>query len=129
MNEEELLKLVKDLNLPKGEYYILASGSLLLYGLREKANDLDLCVSRELFEQLKEKYNLHEGDANECGFYQITENIEICISDKRDFNMTYKDGYPVEKLETILCFKEERNATKDQNDIVNIKRYLEKNSK
>lgn len=38
--------------------------------------------------------------------------------------MEYKDGYPVEKLEKILAFKEKRNAPKDQKDIENIKRYL-----
>ena len=60
MNKEELLSLLDTLNLPKTEYYILSSGSMLLYGLRERANDLDLCVSNELFEQLKEKYNLKD---------------------------------------------------------------------
>ncbi|MEI3357149.1 MAG: hypothetical protein V8R81_09285 [Clostridia bacterium] len=39
MNKTELLKLVDSLNMPKTEYYILSSGSLLLYGLREKAGD------------------------------------------------------------------------------------------
>ena len=34
MNKNELLKLVDSLNMPKTEYYILSSGSLLLYGLR-----------------------------------------------------------------------------------------------
>ena len=105
MNKEELLKLLESLKLPKTEYYILSIGSMLLYGLREVAGDLDLCVPSELFEQLKEKYNLKE-------------------SDKKDFKMEYKDGYPVEKLETILAFKEKRNAPKDQKDIENIKRYL-----
>ncbi len=32
MNKNELLKLVDSLNMPKTEYYILSSGSLLLYG-------------------------------------------------------------------------------------------------
>ena len=58
MNKTELLKLVDSLNMPKTEYYILSSGSLLLYGLREKAGDLDLCVSNELFDELKIKFNL-----------------------------------------------------------------------
>ena len=49
MNKRELLKLLDSLNLPKTEYYILSSGSMLLYGLRDIANDLDLCVSNELF--------------------------------------------------------------------------------
>ena len=77
MNKEELLSLLDTLNLPKTEYYILSSGSMLLYGLRERANDLDLCVSNELFEQLKEKYNLKDCDKNECGFYHISPKIEI----------------------------------------------------
>lgn len=58
MNKEELLNLLNSLELPKTEYYILSSGSMLLYGLREIVGDLDLCVSNELFEQLKKKYNL-----------------------------------------------------------------------
>lgn len=35
-----------------------------------------------------------------------------------------KDGYPVEKLTTILNFKLKRNKEKDQKDIVNIQNYL-----
>ena len=124
MNKEELLKLLDTLELPKTEYYILSSGSMLLYGLRKIARDLDLCVSNELFEQLKEKYNLKESDKNECGFYHISENIEIVPNNKRNFKMEYKDGYPVESLKTILAFKEKRNASKNQKDIENIKKYL-----
>ena len=65
MNKEELLNLLNSLELPKTEYYILSSGSMLLYGLREIVGDLDLCVSIELFEPLKKKYNLKECDKNE----------------------------------------------------------------
>ena len=128
MNKQELLNLLDSLKLPNTEYYILSSGSLLLYGLREQAGDLDLCVSNELFEQLKAKYNLNEKDKNECGFYHILEDVEIIPNSKENFKMEYKDGYPVECLKTILAFKEKRNAPKDQKDIENIKRYLKENN-
>lgn len=128
MNKDELLKLVDSLDLPKTEYYILSSGSMLLYGLREKAGDLDLCVSNELFEKLEEKYNLKEEDKNECGFYHISQDIEIVPNTKENFKMEYKDGYPVESLKNILAFKEKRNAPKDQKDIENIKKYLKENN-
>ena len=128
MNKEELLKLVDELDLPKTEFYILSSGSMLLYGLREKAGDLDLCVSNELFEKLKEKYNLIDTDKNECGFYHISQDIEIVPNSKNNFKMNYKDGYPVEDLRNILAFKEKRNAPKDQKDIENIKKYLKENN-
>ena len=64
MNKEELIKLIENLNLPKDEYYILSSGVLVLYGLRDLAGDLDLCVSEELFNCLKEKYNIKEEEKN-----------------------------------------------------------------
>ena len=126
MNKEELLRLLNSLDLPKTEYYILSSGSLLLYGIRDKAGDLDLCVSKELFEKIKQKYNLTEKDKNEHGFYHISDEIEIIPETKENFKMTYKDGYPVESLESILKFKQRRNAPKDQKDIENIKKYLNK---
>ena len=128
MNKEELLNLLKSLELPKTEYYILSSGSLLLYGLREMAGDLDLCVSYELFEKLKEKYNLKDSDKNEYGFYHISQDVEIVPNSKESFKMDYKDGYPVENLKSILEFKEKRNAPKDQKDIENIKKYLKENN-
>ena len=124
MNKKELLKLLDSLNLPKTEYYILSSGSMLLYGLREVANDLDLCVSNELFKHLKEKYNLNENNKNDSGFYKISEDIEIVPNDKKNFKMDYIDEYPVENLKTILEFKEKRNLPKDKKDIENIKKYL-----
>ena len=113
MNKNELLKLVDSLNMPKTEYYILSSGSLLLYG------------SNELFDKLKIKFNLRQ--PNECGFYQISKDIEIIPSNKDDFKMTIKDNYPVEDLKTILKFKQERDTPKDQKDIENIIKYLENN--
>ena len=68
MNKEELLNLVESLNMPKDEYYILGGGSLVMFGIKDKTADLDLCVSEELFARLKEGYNLDEKYKNECGF-------------------------------------------------------------
>ena len=73
----------------------------------------------------KIKFNLRQ--PNECGFYQISKDIEIIPSNKDDFKMTIKDNYPVEDLKTILKFKQERNTPKDQKDIENIIKYIENN--
>lgn len=125
MNNEEFKKLVDSLNLPKEDYYILGSGSLLLYGIREVANDLDLCISEELFEILKDKYNINMNSQNECGFYPLIPNVEVVVNSKDTFDNDFVDGYPVEKITSILKYKEIRNKPKDQNDILKIKKYLE----
>ena len=129
MNKKELLKLVESLNMPKEEYYILGGGSLVMFGIKETTADLDLCVSEKLFQEFKKKYNLKEDDKNECGFYHISDLIEIIPNSKSDFTMEKIDGYNVEKLKRILEFKRKRNAPKDKPCIEKITKYLEENER
>lgn len=124
MNKEELIKLVKSLNLPKEEYYILGGGSLVMFGIKDTTADLDLCVSEELFEKLKEEYNLTE--KNKCGFYSISDIIEIIPNPKEEFTCEVIERYQVEVLERILEFKKRRNAPKDRPYVEKIEEYLEK---
>ena len=128
MKKIELLNLLKELNFPKDEYYVLSGASLVLRGIRKEANDLDLCISEELFNEIKDKYNLAEGNKNECGFYKINDNLEIVVNKKEDFKMEIGEKYNLEDLHTILDFKIKRNNPKDQKDIENIKKHLEKNN-
>lgn len=126
MDKNELIKLVESLNFPQEEYYILSSGCLLFYGLREKANDLDLCISEKLFNNIKEKYNLVEEKKNECGFYKLNDLVEVVVDSPAEFENQYdfKYGYQLQKLEIILMDKKKRNLPKDKCDIDNIDRYL-----
>ena len=128
MKKIELLNLLKELNFPKDEYYVLSGASLVLRGIRKEANDLDLCISEELFNEIKDKYNLAEGNKNECGFYKINDNLEIVVNKKEDFKMEIGEKYNLEDLQTILDFKIKRNLPKDKKDIENIKRYLHQKS-
>lgn len=129
MNKEELLKLVESLDMPKDEYYILGGGSLVMFGIKDTTADLDLCVSEELFARLKEEYKLEEKDKNECGFYRISDLIEVVSNPKEKFTMEKIEGYNVEELNRILDFKKKRNAPKDQPYIEKITKYLEENKK
>ena len=128
MNIEQLLDLLKELNLPKDEYYVLSGASLVIRGIREQAGDLDLCISRELFEQIKDKYNLTEDKKNECGFYHINDSLEVIVNEKENFNMEVCEPYNLEDLNTILEFKIKRNKPKDQVDIERIQKYLKENN-
>ena len=124
MKKIELLNLLKELNFPKDEYYVLSGASLVLRGIKEEANDLDLCISKELFNHIKNKFNLTDERKNECGFYKINDNLEIVVDKKEDFKMEMGEKYNLENLQTILDFKIKRNKPKDKEDIENIKKYL-----
>lgn len=126
MNKYEILEALEKINLPKEEYYILSGGCLVLYGLKEQTNDLDLCVSKKAFDILKEKFDFGENDKSEHNFYQINEYCEVIVKDEKDWKYSKIEGYQVEDLETLLLFKERRNMEKDKQDIINIKKYLNK---
>ncbi len=128
MNKDELLILIKTLNLPSKEYYILGGGSLVMFGIKDTTNDLDLCVSFEVFEILKEKYKLTEDKKNEYGFYKLSDLIEIIPNKKEDFNCEEVDGFLVETLEQILAFKKKRNAPKDIPYIEKIERHIKEHN-
>ena len=72
---------------PKDEYYVLSGASLVLRGIKEEANDLDLCVSEELFDQIKDKFNLTDEKKNDCGFYKINDKLEIVVDKKDIYNI------------------------------------------
>lgn len=124
MNKEQILKLLSKLNFPKDEYYVLSGASMVIRGIRKQAKDLDLCISKELFKKIKDKYSLSEDKKNEYGFYHISDLIEVVVNNKEDFNMDVCNPYNLEDLNTILKFKIKRNTQKDQIDIEKIKEYL-----
>ncbi len=126
MNKEQILKLLSKLNFPKDEYYVLSGASMVIRGIRKQAKDLDLCISKELFKKIKDKYSLSEDKKNEYGFYHISDLIEVVVNNKEDFNMEVCNPYNLEDLNTILKFKTKRNTQKDQIDIEKIKEYLKK---
>ena len=129
MNREELLKLVDSLNFKKTEFYVLSGGSLLIRKLRERTEDLDLCVSNELFKNIVDKYKIKEESKNAGGFYHILKEVEVIPISKEDFKMEYIDGYPVQTLENILEYKKKLNRPKDKKDIEIIMKYLNEHKK
>lgn len=126
MNKEEVINQLRKLQLPKNEYYVLSGASLVLRGIRERCSDIDLCISEELFSKIKDKFKMTPDKLNECGFYHLSDSLEIVVDKKAYFNMEKGEEFNYEDINTILDFKRLRNLLKDQRDIANIKKYLNK---
>ena len=123
MNKFELLKLVDSLSLPKEEYFILSGGALLMMGLRESTNDLDIAITTKGFELLKQNY-LPKIKNQERQQYKITDDIECILVERLDSDITYIDNYPCESLISVYNFKKRANREKDQADILAIEKVL-----
>ncbi len=128
MNKKELLTKIKELNLPKEEFYILSGASLLIRDLRTNTDDIDLCVTEKGFEILKERFNIHGSiTKQENGCYKISDHLECFIDNKLNFDTDIIEGYQIQTLTSILKFKKEMNRKKDLNDIKIIREYIKNN--
>lgn len=118
---------VKALGLPLEEVIVIGSGLLDAYGLRD-AHDVDLVVSKELFEQLKQADRFEK---------EIRHNDEVLLGDDLeiwlDWGASFEDlmqqavtvdGVRFAAPETIIEHKQQRGSEKDLNDIRLLREYM-----
>lgn len=120
MNREQFIRIFEEKNIPKSECVILSGGSLLIRGLREKTNDFDLAVTKEVGEM----FDIENAPKDEKGLPTPFENCQMTDNyDKYDYDEI--DGFKCQKLEEILAFKKSIMREKDLKDIEKIEEYLE----
>lgn len=125
MNKEEFLKRLDELNLDKNRYCIISGGAMLLYGLKETTNDLDIQVSKDYFDELNERLDLKLSTRYDY-VYELNDYTDIVLREI-DYNyVEYVDGYPVESLEKELEWRIQSGRDKDKEVIDKIQAYLNK---
>lgn len=126
---------LKRVGLPVGNYLITGSGPLGAKGIRQ-VNDIDIVVSRKLWDYLESKYGgkiedgvkkiaipktrievLGEGSA----YYGSEGDIQSRIEQAEII-----DGMPFERLEKVSNIKSQLGRKKDLADIKLIEDYLSK---
>ena len=123
MNKEELYKLVEKLKLPITEYCILSGGSLVMHGIRENTNDLDIDITKKDFEIIKKYFRPTLVDENKK-LYKIIENIERFLDNNFETDIEFIEGYPCQSLMSVYRLKKKLNRERDQSDIIAIKKVL-----
>jgi hypothetical protein len=130
-----IIEKIKELNLPKDQYVVIGSGVMDILGIR-RANDIDLSVTKELHQKLRE-----------TGKWEEYENYGKIFLKKDVFEINgelswdkYKttteeviktafliDGIPFMNTEELIKFKMAFGREKDFKDIELIKEYIENN--
>ncbi len=128
MNKQEYLKKLDALSFDKNDYYIISGGVMVMHGLREETEDIDLKVSDSLFQQLEQQGLLRKSTKMEH-LYEYGENVELKAHEFRPSEIEMVDGYPVNRLESELAWKLEHHRAKDVQDIKRIQNYLQNKEK
>ena len=132
MTKQEIISKVKELNLPKGQYIVFGSCPLAILGIRE-SNDIDLLVSAELKEKLKEAgwkelekspndiplvHDVFEAHDN-WNFSSYRPTLEDLLATAMEV-----EGIPFASLEEVHKWKAEGERAKDIADMELIEKYL-----
>lgn len=129
LSREDVIRIVNDLNLPKDKYVVTSGSAMVLHGLREKTNDVDITVDKELFEYYENMghyVQYHKlNDNRTCILIDLTYDVQIIKAEEIPSEyVTVIDGIPTQTVEHLLEFKLGLNRDKDQNDIKVLKKYL-----
>lgn len=133
LNKEEIIKTIRALNFPLGQYVVIGSGILTALGIRS-AQDIDISVLPELYKKLREGGEWGEEKRWDKIFLK-KDNIEInpqlswpdyqTTTEEAVKSASIIDSIPFLNLQELKKFKKALGRDKDIEDIKLIDKYLE----
>ena len=137
MTSTEIIKKVKELDLPLGQYVVFGSGPMAVHDIRE-TRDVDLFVTPTLYQHLKNGRGWLEKEWDSGGQYLSKDIYEADDSwDYGEYNPSPEEiiaiaevfqGVPFAPLAEVLKWKKAFGREKDKADVDLLERYLKQNS-
>lgn len=120
-DRQSLLQRLRELPFPKGEYWVVAGGAMVLHGFRPETRDIDLGCSTVLADKLEQRGYLvsHCDDGTRKIVY--SEDIEI-FENWLEGTVEIVSGVPVVCVDGLMQMKQSLGREKDFVDIALIKR-------
>ena len=128
MNKEELLELIKQIDISSEEFVILSSGALVLRGIYESAGDLDIAVTKKGLEELMSKYNLIPKQGPTDIWYTVNERVE-CVLDDMIGKKEKVGEYYLQDINDYLNYLESSQREKDKLRIPIVEEYIKGRSR
>jgi hypothetical protein len=137
----DIFSRIKELNLPIGKYVVYGSGVLEAHGIR-KANDVDLVVDDDLYQELKNRgwkrkilfstrmwhcKALSDGKGNEAYTNLKWRNYNVKTPYLIE-NAEVINGIPFMQLKSYLDYKKILPRDKDKRDVDLIQNYFSRKS-
>lgn len=121
--KEDIIRILKEIDLPLSEYWITSGAGLVLHGVKEYTGDIDLGCTTTLIERyLRQGCNYRILDDN-SRIVELNESIELLENWFVD-EIEFIQGLPVATLEGIKKQKVELGREKDINDIKLIDEHI-----
>ena len=94
MDKETIKNKIDELRFNKNEFWVLGSSALVLRGIINQANDIDLAITPNLYNKIKNNYELiFLGTNHNSKWYKINDSIECCVEDYSEEKVEITEPY------------------------------------
>lgn len=125
--KEDIIKILKDMDLPLAEYWITSGAGLVIHGVKETTRDIDLGCTTNLVKHFIKKGCKYKIASDNSKIVEVNDKVEILENWFVD-KIIFIDGLPVGSLESIKNQKAQLGREKDIKDIKLIDKYINKMS-
>lgn len=127
LDKQDILELLRQYQFPINQYKVISSASLVLQGVKEKTNDLDITVSKELCDSLLKNYrcSLERMDKNGIPIYYFNDTFNFSINYYDHIDTIKFEEHHIQTVESVKHLKEFLNREKDQQDLLFIEKFLQ----
>ena len=126
MNRQDILDKMNAFPYDRGEYWIVAGGAMVLYGIREETADIDLGCTAAMAERMAADGVPNEIAPDGRRHFRYGADIEIYEEGFRG-PVVEVDGLPVHSVSGIIDMKRKLGREKDLRDLELIRQYFERN--
>ena len=125
MTKADILEKLRTLDWPTDEYWLVAGGAMVLYGLRAETHDLDLgCTTAraDALEAAGVPYKEMEDGSGR--WFSVSRDVEVFENWLMD-RVELVDGVPVVSLKGLREMKRALGREKDLRDVARIDAFLQ----
>lgn len=124
MKKQEILNQLSTFPYERDAYWIITGGAMVLYGIRDQTEDIDLGCSKEMADLLEADGYFYKHTTDGKRWFKYGENIEIFETWLCD-QTTIIDGFHVISLKGLMEMKQGLGREKDRKDIELIKQKID----
>ena len=122
MNKRDIIEQLKEFPFSREDYWVVAGSAMVLHGIREETEDIDLGCDAKLADELEKDGHLVQQTGDGSRRFRYGDHIEIFENWLYD-SVKQVEGYPVISVEGLLVMKKELGRPKDRKDIRLIKSF------
>lgn len=116
LDKQSLIRRIKELSFPDGEYWVVAGGAMVMYGFRPQTHDIDLGCSSLLADSLERQGYPASFCDDGSRKIRYSDDVEI-FENWLEGEVETVDGVPVVSVDGLVRMKMRLGREKDLADI------------